>query len=131
MLEQAKAKNAATRWELHESYVTALPFPDKTFDYAYCLNSFHYFPKPLEALRELRRVTRHGGTLVLVDWCDDYLACKLCSVWLRLVDPAFHRTYNKRDSERLFRDAEFRVKNSARFRVGWIWGVMQIEVCRD
>ena len=47
-----------------------------------CTNAFHIFPSPGAALAEMRRVLKPGGMLTLTDWCDDYLTCKLCSLWL-------------------------------------------------
>jgi ubiquinone/menaquinone biosynthesis C-methylase UbiE len=128
MLKQAAAKQSLSTVELHEACVTKLPFPDNEFDCVFCVNSFHYFSKPQSALGELRRVLRDGGRLVLVDWCDDYLACKLCSMWLRIVDPAFHRTYAKSECETLLTENSFQVVHSRTFRVDWIWGMMLFEV---
>lgn len=113
--------------DLYEGCVTSLPFADHEFDYVFCVNSFHYFPDPEKSLRELRRVLRDGGKLIMVDWCDDYWICRICSFWLRLVDPAFHRMYSQRDCEALIRDAGFQVAHTSKFRVGRIWGLMRIE----
>jgi SAM-dependent methyltransferase len=90
-----------------------------------CANSFHYFRQPLAALREVARILRSGGSLVLVDWCDDYLTCKLCSAWLRLTDPACFRTYTLRSGEALLGQAGLKVIHRDRFRVGWLWGLMR------
>ncbi len=45
----------------------ALPFADRTFDGILCTNSFHHYPDPVGCLREMRRVLRHQGRLVLAD----------------------------------------------------------------
>lgn len=127
MLKQAAAKQSLSTVELHEACVTELPFPDNEFDCVFCVNSFHYFSQPHSALGELRRVLGDGGRLILVDWCDDYLACKLCSIWLRIVDPAFHRTYTRSKCETLLTENSFRVVHSRPFRVNWIWGMMRFE----
>jgi len=127
MLEQAAAKQVLSPVELHEACVTRLPFSDDEFDWVFCVNSFHYFPEPRSALGEIRRVLRDNGRLVLVDWCDDYLACKLCSLWLRIADPAFHRTYTHRDCEALLNACGFHNLVSKRFRAGWLWGMMRFE----
>jgi hypothetical protein len=74
----------------------------------------------------MRRVLRPGGSLVLVDWCDDYVACKLCSVWLRWTDPAFHRTYSLAECEQLLRRVAFDPITSTRFRAGPVWGLMRL-----
>jgi ubiquinone/menaquinone biosynthesis C-methylase UbiE len=129
MLRQAlgKAENRRASWVQAEA--TCLPFPDRAFDGAICANSFHYFRSPLRALREVHRVLHPHGLFVLVDWCDDYLSCKLCSLWLRLTDPAFYRTYTVRACRSLLEGAGLEVIQSEHFRVRWLWGMMRF-VCR-
>lgn len=45
----------------------ALPFADGTFDACWTLGGFNYFADHDLALREMRRVTRPGGALVVAD----------------------------------------------------------------
>jgi SAM-dependent methyltransferase len=45
----------------------ALPFADGTFDACWTLGGFNYFADHDAALREMRRVTRPGGALVVAD----------------------------------------------------------------
>lgn len=51
--------------EWREGDATALPFEDETFDVVSCQFSFQYFQDRLLALREMRRVLRPGGRLLL------------------------------------------------------------------
>ena len=106
-----------------------LPLASCAFDYVLCVNAFHYFRLPIESLAEMRRVLRPGGTMVLVDWCDDYWICKLCSAWLRLTDRAYYRTYTLAGCQALLEQAGFRVIAAKRHRINWLWGLMRI-VCR-
>lgn len=129
MLEQARNKDTAKRVQWVEADVSRLPMADVEFDWVVCANSFHYFPRPNESLRELRRVLRPGGTLVLVDWCDDYLTCKLCSLWLRWTDSAFFRTYSLDACRLMLEHNGLQVLDQARFRTSWLWGLMRF-VCR-
>ncbi|MBW3541385.1 MAG: class I SAM-dependent methyltransferase [Planctomycetes bacterium] len=130
MLLHADAKTAGEKVAWMQANVERLPFADEAFDVVVCANSFHYFPAPESALRELRRTLKRQGRLVLLDWCDDFLMCKLCSVWLRWCDPAFHRTYSLKACRELLQAAGFTVEHSRRFRVGWVWGLMRL-VCRS
>lgn len=50
-----------------------LPFKDGAFDKVICTNSFHHYPQHLAALKEMRRVLKPGGLLVLVDPRKDHL----------------------------------------------------------
>lgn len=124
----------ATKDELgHAQWLRAdvckLPLTDESFDWVICANSFHYFRSPVMALGELRRVLRSSGRVVLVDWCDDYLLCKLCSAWLRWSAPAFYRTYSLRECSSLLEQAGLMIEDEQHFRVGWVWGIMSF-VCR-
>jgi len=47
--------------------ITQLPFPDNTFDLAWCAHSLYSLPDPVAALHELRRVTRVGGHVAVLE----------------------------------------------------------------
>jgi ubiquinone/menaquinone biosynthesis C-methylase UbiE len=128
MLKQARDKEPDRPATWIQADVARLPLADEVFDVIVCANSFHYFRAAETALGELRRVLRPGGTFLLVDWCDDYLTCKLCSLWLRWSDPAFHRAYSLQSCRSLLADAGFHVDRADRFRINWLWGLMRI-VC--
>ncbi len=44
-----------------------LPFPNASFDVVVCQNAFHHFKDPLRALKELTRILKIGGILLIVD----------------------------------------------------------------
>jgi len=44
-----------------------LPFPDAAFDLVACRYAAHHFPRPTAAVREMARVLKPGGRLLLVD----------------------------------------------------------------
>ncbi len=130
----AMLQQAATKFALHDTHwcqaeSNRLPFRDAAFDLVICANSFHYFHHASKALAEVHRLLRPGGTFIVVDWCDDYFTCKLCSLWLRLRDPAFHQMYSQKACERLLTDAHFEITDSTKFRINWLWGLMRF-VCR-
>jgi ubiquinone/menaquinone biosynthesis C-methylase UbiE len=124
MLDQAKSKHADGRVEWVEADAKSMPFDDRSFDAAICANGFHYFPEPDRYLAEFRRVIRPGGTLYLLDWCDDYLLCKLCSYWLHWTNAALRKVYTLRECEERQERAGFAVVNRERFRIDWLWGMM-------
>jgi len=129
MLAQAQAKHIAGAVTWIEGDASNLPIPDSHFDVVICANSFHYFRKPMDSLKEIWRCLAPSGRLILVDWCDDFWMCKLCSLWLRLADPAFFCTYTLQTGRSMLVDAGFDVLRSERFKVSWLWGMMLL-VCR-
>ncbi|HEX3232895.1 MAG TPA: class I SAM-dependent methyltransferase [Gemmatimonadales bacterium] len=102
----------------------ALPFAAASFDVVVSASSFHYWTAPTRGLDELRRVLRPGGHLVITDWCDDYLACRLCDRVLRLVNPSHAPIYGGRECGALLSRARFQVTSLERYRISWLWGLM-------
>ena len=102
----------------------ALPFRDACFDSVVTTNAFHFFRMPNEALREMRRVLRPGGTLVVTDWCDDYLTCRICDRLLRRFSAAHHRIYGSDELRALLEGEGFEAVDVQRYRISWLWGLM-------
>ncbi|HWL95231.1 MAG TPA: methyltransferase domain-containing protein [Phycisphaerae bacterium] len=48
-----------------------LPFADASFDVITCSNSFHHYPQQEATIREMRRLLRPGGRLMLIDGFRD------------------------------------------------------------
>lgn len=123
MLAVARARLPA-EVGLEVASADALPFPDARFDTVASLSAFHFFRRPEAALGEMRRVLRPGGTLVLTDWCDDYLACRLLDRLLRLASPGHFRVYGSTECGALLEGAGFEEVRIERYRVGLLWGLM-------
>ena len=82
---------------------------------------FHYVRQPIAAWREMSRVLRGGGEVVITDWCDDYLACRVCDWYLRLFSPGHVKVYRERDCLRLFKEAGLGQANVNRYKINWPW----------
>jgi ubiquinone/menaquinone biosynthesis C-methylase UbiE len=70
MLDQAKKLQREENLENVRWYhgdVVPLPFPDATFSIVTARFAFHHFLDPLAALREMRRVCRPGGRVLVCD----------------------------------------------------------------
>lgn len=62
---QAKALQACIPAIFIKASADRLPFDNDTFDLVICSAAFHWFPNRLHAMREMARVLRPGGLLVL------------------------------------------------------------------
>jgi demethylmenaquinone methyltransferase/2-methoxy-6-polyprenyl-1,4-benzoquinol methylase len=78
-----------------------LPFRDDTFDVVWSSGSIEYWPNPVDALRECRRVAKPGGQVLVVG--PNY---PNSSVFQRLAD-AIMLFYDESEADRMFRDAGF------------------------
>jgi len=102
----------------------ALPFADGSFDTVVSTNAFHFFRAPEAALGEMRRVLRPGGALVVTDWCDDDLACRVCDRLLRVSSAAHHRIYGSAECRAMLEGAGFEAAAVERYKITWLWGLM-------
>ncbi len=103
---------------------STLPFDSDSFDVIVSANSFHYFDDPLAALKEMRRVLKPDGRVIILDWCRDYLICQICDIILKVFDPAHKQCYTQNEFHRLLEDANFAVSRATRIRFGIVWGLM-------
>ena len=103
-----------------EARADALPYPAATFDVAISRFSIHHWPDPAGALREVARVLRPGGRIVLIDLVspeDAGLDTFLNAVEL-LRDPTHGRSLRPSDWRAAIAGAGFRgdVAREWRFR---------------
>jgi ubiquinone/menaquinone biosynthesis C-methylase UbiE len=123
MLAVARGKLNGTE-DLRIGYANSLPWKAGAFDVVVSCNMFHYITHPVEALREMARVLRPGGSLVLTDWCDDYVACRLCNLYLRATNRAFYKTYRQAECLELLGVSGFSDVTFERYKINWLWGLM-------
>ena len=107
-----------------------LPYPDETFDTVVSTNVFHYLRHPEQALREFSRVLKPGGRVVITDWCDDYLTCKIHDTLLRMFNHAHFRTYSREACSRLLRNTGFKSITVDWYKISWLWGLMTVTGCK-
>ncbi|BCV21588.1 class I SAM-dependent methyltransferase [Moorella sp. Hama-1] len=65
MLKQAQSKGFPANVEFICADVMEIPFPAATFDEVICNSAFPHFPRKLEALNEMARVTKPGGRVII------------------------------------------------------------------
>ena len=78
-----------------------LPFRDDAFDVTWSSGSIEYWPEPVAALAEFRRVTRPGGQVLVVG--PDY---PNRTVFQKLAD-AIMLFYDEEEADRMFSEAGF------------------------
>lgn len=61
------------RLEIAEASVSSIPFADNRFDKAASINTLHFWPDPPSGFRELLRVLKPGGLLVVVTRPKEFL----------------------------------------------------------
>ncbi len=82
--------------------VNSLPFKSNTFDYVISTEAFHHYPHQQEALREMARVARVGGRVLIVDL--DF-GLRVLNRFLTLIEPGCVKVNSKKDMLNLFAGA--------------------------
>lgn len=123
MLSVARQK-LGTSVDLRVAWAEGIPYPNDLFDVVASCSVFHYLRQPMVALKEMLRVLRPGGSLVITDWCDDYLACRVCDRVLRVLSAAHFRTYRERECRELLQAAGIGAVLTDRYKINWLWGLM-------
>lgn len=75
LIDRARAHlgNTGNRLDIIEGNVMSTPFPDNTFDFVYARYLFQHLPDPVGAAKELKRVLKPGGKLVIFDVDDHFV----------------------------------------------------------
>lgn len=101
-LEKAWAKFGKTGTvQFSRGDAERLPFDDDSFDHYWSSGSIEYWPNPVDALEEARRVTKPGGTVLMVG--PD---APKTTVFKKLAD-AIMLFYDAEEADRMFREAGF------------------------
>jgi ubiquinone/menaquinone biosynthesis C-methylase UbiE len=91
--------------EFHEADSERLPFADGTFTAILCTTSYHHYPDPNQATREMARVLAPGGRLVIGDACGDRLATRVLDLVLRTFQRSHVHIYRSQELERILAEA--------------------------
>ncbi len=107
MVKVARAKFGKSV-ELRQGSANSLPYDDNTFDYVTCATSFHHYPNPDNSLREMFRVLKLGGKLVILDpFTNGFLRKAICEVLGILFNEKGINLFTKGQMYQLFQKAEF------------------------
>ena len=72
------------RWLCAPGDSAPLPVADASVDLVLCCSCLHFMSAPAVCISEMQRVLKPGGTLLLGDWCADYLTVRLIVAAMRL-----------------------------------------------
>jgi ubiquinone/menaquinone biosynthesis C-methylase UbiE len=111
MITKAQAKilgEMEQKVEFQQAPADCIPYPNGSFDHVLCTNSFHHYPHPIEALREMRRVLKPGGELVIFENAPDLsLYTWAWDRLLRIIEKGHIQYYTSHALGELFRQAGF------------------------
>ncbi len=84
---------------LKEALVHRLPFPDNYFEYVVSTEAFHHYDRQQKALKEMARVTKNGGKVIIVD-INFFLPC--LHFLFQKIEPGCVKINGRKEMQRLF-----------------------------
>ena len=121
---QVAYKKSGNRAQCFAGKAQVLLLHSQSFDVVVSCNAFHYWRQQETCLNEIIRVLKPTGRVVITDWCDNYLSCRVCDLFLEIIDAAHFKTYRGRELENLLRAADFRNIRVKKYKINWLWGLM-------
>lgn len=96
-----------------------LPWPDASFNYVFCIDSFHHYPNGKKVLREFRRVLTRDGHLLLADPTAPFLVRSILNSLVGLMRMGDVQMYDRRKLTSLLQTSGF---TSIQWQPSGSWG---------
>jgi SAM-dependent methyltransferase len=87
--------------------VDKIPFKAGSFDGVICTNAFHHFYKPVTMLREIKRIMKKGGKIVIIDMSRDTKKAIALDTKLRDKEKGHHKFFSSKEIYGLFKRVGF------------------------
>jgi len=107
MVNKAREKLGADV-DLRVSDSERLPWPSDSFDVVTINLSFHHYEHPETVLREVRRVLRNGGRMIIGDICLPFHLNKLANLLMLFNHEGGVHIYSEKEMRTLLNEAGFK-----------------------
>jgi ubiquinone/menaquinone biosynthesis C-methylase UbiE len=120
-IAQGKAKEAGVTVDFRLGNASQMPFAANSFDFIVCRAAFKNFSEPVEAMREMQRVLKPGGTALIndlrgdasstdVNWHVDRMGLNAFNRWMTKMTfktTLLKNAYTKAEIERFIAQTSF------------------------
>ncbi len=101
LLREAKAIGYIEKYKVENA--ESLSFQDSAFDYVFCKESYHHFPRPMIALYEMLRVAKSG--VLLVEPNDGYIIDNYSNILFRNLKNTIKYILRKKNIKHSFEES--------------------------
>ena len=115
MIAQAQQSSHSTRLHFSVQDMFHLPYADGSFDVVIAANALHIIPEPEKALKEMRRVLKNGGVLVVPTFthADNSFFGKAKAFFMKLAGFPLHTKWTSAEYLAFLRENGWTVGRSA------------------
>lgn len=125
MLEEAR-KRISDSHMLMQASAYDIPAEDHSFDRIVCLNSFHYFERPEKALKEMQRVMKPDGKLILTDWCANRTSHVILKIGLTTIRHPYNQIFSADQIQSTLKALGFDTNEIHTYFVRPIWALFSL-----
>lgn len=108
MVEESK-KRMGSDADIKAADAEHIPYKDNFFDTLICNASFHHYPHPEEVLKEMKRVLKSGGKLLIGEGYAIQPFRALLNLSFRFSESGDFKSYGKHEFIKMLEDNEFRI----------------------
>lgn len=108
MVEESK-KRMGSHADIKVADAERIPYKDNFFDTLICNASFHHYPHPEEVLKEMKRVLKSGGKLLIGEGYAIQPFRALLNLSFRFSDSGDFKSYGKHEFIRMLENNGFRI----------------------
>lgn len=101
LLKDAKDIGYITKYKLENA--ESLSFEDSEYDYVFCKESYHHFPRPMIALYEMLRVSKSG--VLLIEPNDSQIINRFTEILFRNLKSLIKMLLGKNNKKHLFEES--------------------------
>ncbi len=88
-----------------------IPFDDNSFDLVVCNASFHHYSNPQKVVKEIKRILKNEGVLILGDPTSSSIVRYITNLFIRFSGGGDYKIYNQKEIEELLTSQGFVCKN--------------------
>jgi ubiquinone/menaquinone biosynthesis C-methylase UbiE len=103
------SKRMAHNAEIKVADAEHIPYEDNFFDVLICNASFHHYPHPEEVLKEMKRILKKGGQLLIGEGYAIQPFRALLNLSFRFSDSGDFKSYGKHEFIKMLEENGFRI----------------------
>lgn len=85
-----------------------LPYKDNKFDIIICNDSFHHYPNPIKALKEMNRVLKNNGKIIMGDCYQPFIFRQIMNIFIKFSKDGDVKIYSKKEFINMFKGSKFK-----------------------
>jgi ubiquinone/menaquinone biosynthesis C-methylase UbiE len=115
---------------LKKADIQHIPHKDDTFDVVINISNIHYIQDPSKVFKELHRVLKPKGEIIILDWSRDNLLFKFMDLYWKLFLHPYIKCYTLKEMTDMLVKTGFTIQITNTLEINWFWKVFSIKAIK-